>query len=148
MDRTTKRFNESNFAERMAQGAVASRDHEKGNRPRDVQYTGFRNLSGLQRERSRSCENNKIPGVPCPSRSSLSPSCAPPRACGVRADNILITMPFICSGLTPSSSPALTIAGEVVGGRSGRLYTYRYTVTTRMTSALTWAVMRAILMFQ
>ena len=28
-----------------------------------------------------------------------------------------------------------------------RLYTYRYTVTTRMTSALRWAAMRAILMF-
>ena len=34
-----------------------------------------------------------------------------------------------------------------VGGR-GRLYTYRYTVTTRMTYALRWAAMRAILMFQ
>ena len=34
---------------------------------------------------------------------------------------------------------------EVVGG--GRLYTYRYTVTTRMTFALRWAAMRAILMF-
>ena len=33
-----------------------------------------------------------------------------------------------------------------VGG--GRLYTYRYTVPTRMTSALLrWAAMRAILMF-
>ena len=32
------------------------------------------------------------------------------------------------------------------GGR-GRLYTCRYTVTTRMTSALRWAAMRAILMF-
>ena len=30
----------------------------------------------------------------------------------------------------------------------GRLYTYRYTVTTGMTSALRWAAMRAILMFQ
>ena len=29
----------------------------------------------------------------------------------------------------------------------GRLYTYRYTVTTRTTSALRWAAMRAILMF-
>ena len=29
----------------------------------------------------------------------------------------------------------------------GRLYTYRYTVTTRMTSALRWAAMRAILVF-
>ena len=33
------------------------------------------------------------------------------------------------------------------GGGRGRLYTYRYTVTTRMTSALRWAAMRAILMF-
>ena len=37
--------------------------------------------------------------------------------------------------------------GDGDGGR-GRLYTYRYTVTTRMTSALRWAAMRAILMFQ
>ena len=29
----------------------------------------------------------------------------------------------------------------------GRLYTYRYTVTTRMTSAWRWAAMRSILMF-
>ena len=29
----------------------------------------------------------------------------------------------------------------------GRLYTYHYTVTTRMTSALRWAAMRVILMF-
>ena len=36
--------------------------------------------------------------------------------------------------------------GEGVGGR-GRLYTYRYTVTTRMTPALRWAAMRDILMF-
>ena len=28
-----------------------------------------------------------------------------------------------------------------------RLYTYRYTVTARMTPALRWAAMRAILMF-
>ena len=34
------------------------------------------------------------------------------------------------------------------GGGRGRLYTYRYTVTTRMTSAIRWAAMRAILMFQ
>ena len=34
-----------------------------------------------------------------------------------------------------------------VGG-GGRVYTYRYTVTTRMTSALRWAAMGAILMFQ
>ena len=35
----------------------------------------------------------------------------------------------------------------VEGGGGGRLYTYRYTVTTRMTSALRWAAMRAILTF-
>ena len=35
--------------------------------------------------------------------------------------------------------------GMEVGGR-GRLYTYHYTVTTRMIPALRWAVMRAILM--
>ena len=34
------------------------------------------------------------------------------------------------------------------GGGRGRLYTYRYTVTTRMTPALRWAAMRAILMFR
>ena len=34
------------------------------------------------------------------------------------------------------------------GGGRGRLYTYRYTVTTRMTPALRLAAMRAILMFQ
>ena len=33
------------------------------------------------------------------------------------------------------------------GGGRGRLYTYCYTVTTRMTPALRWAAMRAILMF-
>ena len=33
-------------------------------------------------------------------------------------------------------------------GERGRLYTYHYTVATRMTSALRWAAMRAILMFQ
>ena len=33
-----------------------------------------------------------------------------------------------------------------VGGR-GRLYSYRYTLITRMTPALRWAAMRAILMF-
>ena len=33
------------------------------------------------------------------------------------------------------------------GGVRGRLYTYRYTVTTRMTPALRWAAMRVILMF-
>ena len=34
------------------------------------------------------------------------------------------------------------------GGGRGRLYTYRYAVTTRMIPALRWAVMRTILMFQ
>ena len=34
------------------------------------------------------------------------------------------------------------------GGGRGRLYTYRYTVTTRMIAALRWAAMRAIFMFQ
>ena len=33
------------------------------------------------------------------------------------------------------------------GGGRGRLHTYHYTVTTRMTSALRWAAVRAILMF-
>ena len=33
------------------------------------------------------------------------------------------------------------------GGGRGRLYTYRYTVTTRMTPALRWAAMGAVLMF-
>ena len=37
--------------------------------------------------------------------------------------------------------------GGVEGGGRGRLHTYRYTVTTRMTPALRWAVMRAILTF-
>ena len=32
-------------------------------------------------------------------------------------------------------------------GRRGGRYTYRYTVITRMTPALRWAEMRAILMF-
>ena len=32
------------------------------------------------------------------------------------------------------------------GGERGRIYTYRYTVTTRMTPALRQAAMRAILM--
>ena len=35
-----------------------------------------------------------------------------------------------------------------VGGEVERLYTYRYTVTTRMIPALRWAAMKAILMFQ
>ena len=33
------------------------------------------------------------------------------------------------------------------GGGRGRLYTCRYSVITRTTSALRWAAMRAILMF-
>ena len=33
------------------------------------------------------------------------------------------------------------------GWERGRLYTYRYTVTTRMIPALRWTAMRAILMF-
>ena len=37
--------------------------------------------------------------------------------------------------------------GERRYGRRGRLYTYCYAVTTRMTSALRWAAMRSILMF-
>ena len=37
--------------------------------------------------------------------------------------------------------------GRGYGNGGERLYTYRYTVTTKMTSALRWAVMRAILMF-
>ena len=38
--------------------------------------------------------------------------------------------------------------GVWIGEGGERLYTYRYTVTTRMTPALRWAAMRAILMFQ
>ena len=34
---------------------------------------------------------------------------------------------------------------EYGGGGRGRLYTYRYTVTTRMIPALRWAAMKAIL---
>ena len=34
--------------------------------------------------------------------------------------------------------------GGMEGGGEGRIYTYRYTVTTRMTPALRWAAMRAI----
>ena len=33
------------------------------------------------------------------------------------------------------------------GGKRELMYTYRYTVTTRMTPALRWAALRAILMF-
>ena len=35
----------------------------------------------------------------------------------------------------------------VVVGGGGRLYTYRYTVTSIMTPALRWVAMRVILMF-
>ena len=38
--------------------------------------------------------------------------------------------------------------GRGDGGGGGGRFTYRYTVTTGMTSALRWAAMRAILMFQ
>ena len=38
--------------------------------------------------------------------------------------------------------------GRGKGREGGRLYTYRYTVTTRMIPALRLAAMRAILMFQ
>ena len=38
--------------------------------------------------------------------------------------------------------------GGGYGGGGRRLYTYRYTVTTRMIPALRWAAMRTILMFQ
>ena len=34
-----------------------------------------------------------------------------------------------------------------VGGGGGRLYTYRYTDTTRMIPTLRWAAMKAVLMF-
>ena len=37
--------------------------------------------------------------------------------------------------------------GGYGGGERRRLYTYRCTVTTRMTPALRWAAMRAVLMF-
>ena len=40
-------------------------------------------------------------------------------------------------------------SGVGVGvGRQSEFYTYRYTVTTRMTPALRWAAMRGILMFR
>ena len=59
------------------------------------------------------------------------------------------------TGLTSSKTIRLIRHGEKAGGgkgmevgeEGGRLYTYRYTVTTRMTPELRWAAMRAILMF-
>ena len=43
----------------------------------------------------------------------------------------------------------MDVGGTKGGGGGGgeRLYTYRYTVTTRMTYALMWAAIRTILMF-
>ena len=49
--------------------------------------------------------------------------------------------------LTSTWTTRLSRDGEKGGGGWGRLYTYRYTVTTRMTPALRWAATRAILMF-
>ena len=37
--------------------------------------------------------------------------------------------------------------GGMEEGEEGDSYTYRYTVTTRMTPALRWAAMKVILMF-
>ena len=54
---------------------------------------------------------------------------------------VLRTIRSITSTFTQLLSPEMEV-GEV-----GRLYTYRYTVTTRMTPALRRAVLRAILMF-
>ena len=49
------------------------------------------------------------------------------------------------SAYQPNALP-LGQTGSQYGGRGrGRLYSYRYTVTTRMTPALRWAAMRAIL---
>ena len=41
----------------------------------------------------------------------------------------------------------MEVGGGVGGVGGGRLYTYHYTVTTRITSSLRWAAIRAILMF-
>ena len=55
--------------------------------------------------------------------------------------------------ITSTETIRLIRDGEKVGeggvevGGGGKFYTYRYTVTTTMTSALRWAAMRAILMF-
>ena len=52
--------------------------------------------------------------------------------------------------LTSTETIGLTGDGEkgvMEFGARGRLYTYHYTVTTRMTPALRWAAMRAILYF-
>ena len=48
---------------------------------------------------------------------------------------------------TATSSLTQLLSSECGGGGKGRLYTYRCTVTTRMTPALRWAATRAILMF-
>ena len=52
------------------------------------------------------------------------------------------------SAYQPNALPLGQTGSQYGGGERGRLYTYRYTVTTRMISALRWAAMRAILMFQ
>ena len=52
------------------------------------------------------------------------------------------------SAYQPTALPLGQIGSQYGGGGRGRLYTYRYTVTTRMISALRRAAMRAILMFQ
>ena len=52
---------------------------------------------------------------------------------------------FFHGALRPQKPQNVLGTGEAVG--IGRLYTYRYTVTTRMTPALRRAAVRAILMF-
>ena len=47
---------------------------------------------------------------------------------------------------TPVSNIDCTSRLLDIGGRK-RLYTYRYTVTTKMIHALRWAVIKVILMF-
>ena len=61
-----------------------------------------------------------------------------------------VTHGFDIMSYTSTETTRLIRDGEKGGKgvwRWGK-YTYRYTVTTRMTSALRWAAMRAILMFQ
>ena len=55
-------------------------------------------------------------------------------------------MRFIRDGEKGGGGGGMEVGGG--GGGRGRLYTYRYTVTTRMIPALRWAAIRAILMFQ